>query len=343
MKRSILLLSIFLTFPALATDFAGSRLLIPIAGRTAGALGSQWKTDLFVSNASGEGEGTSVAIVFVNQNGTETVVNATLAPRETRAFPDAIRNAFLQESATGMIRIVASSGDALVTARARIYNTGAGRGEYGQTVQAEPLSKLSRDAILPGLTAFAGDRTNVGIANPEEVPAAAFVSLHEASGQMRSGYAIQIAPRSVYFLNDALNQFQNPPASLDNATIRVRSSHGVYAYASIVRAGSGDADFVAATAVELDPSDPIVPAQCATPAHLGLAPLPAQGWIVIFRDADQPEQKTAELEARHNFKAKDVYIFGGFYAPLLTQAQIAALRCEPAVKVIEQNGRVPMP
>ena len=41
--------------------------------------------------------------------------------------------------------------------------------------------------------------------------------------------------------------------------------------------------------------------------------------------------------------AEAIYVFGGFYAEQLSPATLAALRCEPAVKVIEQNGRPSMP
>lgn len=86
-------------------------------------------------------------------------------------------------------------------------------------------------------------------------------------------------------------------------------------------------------------NDAIVAPQCADPAHLGLAQDPAAGWIVIFDDETDPHAKTARLEARHQFKAEAVYTFGGFYVEKLSQAELAALRCEPTVKVIEQNGR----
>ncbi|MEA2462864.1 MAG: hypothetical protein QOJ98_611 [Acidobacteriota bacterium] len=86
-------------------------------------------------------------------------------------------------------------------------------------------------------------------------------------------------------------------------------------------------------------SEAIVAPQCASPAHLGLAPDPAAGWIVIFDDETDPQAKTARLEARHQFKADAIYAFGGFYVEKLSQAELAVLRCEPTVKVIEQNGR----
>lgn len=86
-------------------------------------------------------------------------------------------------------------------------------------------------------------------------------------------------------------------------------------------------------------NDAIVPPQCASPAHLGLALDPAAGWIVIFGDETDPHAKTATLEARHQFKADAIYAFGGFYVEKLSQAALAALRCAPTVKVIEQNGR----
>ena len=86
-------------------------------------------------------------------------------------------------------------------------------------------------------------------------------------------------------------------------------------------------------------NDAIVVPQCASPAQLGLAAEPAAGWIVIFDDETDPHAKTATLEARHQFKAEAIYPFGGFYVEKLSHVALAALRCEPTVKVIEQNGR----
>lgn len=96
------------------------------------------------------------------------------------------------------------------------------------------------------------------------------------------------------------------------------------------------------TLASSDEKEAIVAPQCASPAHLGFAPDPAAGWIVIFDDETDPDAKTATLEARHQFKADAIYAFGGFYVENLSQTALAALRCEPTVKVVEQNGRTPV-
>ncbi len=87
--------------------------------------------------------------------------------------------------------------------------------------------------------------------------------------------------------------------------------------------------------------DEIVAPRCATPAPLGLAADPVAGWIVILDGETDPHAETARLEARHRFKAEAIYAFGAFYAEKLSQGRLAALRCEPTVKAIEQNGRTP--
>ncbi|HYR29669.1 MAG TPA: hypothetical protein VEU30_14470, partial [Thermoanaerobaculia bacterium] len=89
MKR-ILLFAIAALFAAkaTATDFTSHHLLVPVAGRTAGALGTQWKTDLVVTNAARTGEPVSVQIFFVDNGQLDQPVVATLWPRQSVNLKD---------------------------------------------------------------------------------------------------------------------------------------------------------------------------------------------------------------------------------------------------------------
>ena len=340
MKRILVIAVLLLAATtAEATDFASHHLLVPIAGRTGGAFGSQWKTDLVVTNAARNGEPVSVQIFFIEGGTLTHPIAATLWPRQSAVVNDVVRE-FGKEQATGLMLIATSEPDAKITARARIYNTGGASGQYGQTVQAMPLTKLSTEAVLPGLSGVNGNRTNVGIANPGDKRSNATVSIFDREGEFRGSFTTSVEAYSVLQLNDVFSYFQTGP--LDSATIALRTSTGVYAYASIVRNDTGDADFVTATGTEIDDTHALVTPPCASVAQLSLAALPAAGWTVLYKPGINPHTTTVELENKHNFVAKQVYDIGFFYTEALTAAQVAALRCESSIRVIEQNGYVPI-
>lgn len=326
--------------PVCATDFASHHLLVPIAGRTPGANGSQWKTDLVLTNAARSGEPQTAEIYLLVDGYLQHPVVTLLQPRQTVVLADVVGDLFGKERASGMILIAVRDANAKLTARARIYNSGSGVGQYGQTVQAMPITKLAKESYLPGLSGVNGNRTNVGISNPEATPANAFVSLFDQDGEFRGGFSTVIQPYSVRTFDDVFSHFQT--GALDGATIQIRSSHGVYAYASIVRNDSGDADFVAATGTELDTTHAVVAPQCANPSTLSLAALPAEGWTVLFKPGVNPFAAAPELASRHGFVADRVYDFGAFYTRSMTPEKVAALRCEDSVRVVEQNGYVPV-
>lgn len=324
-----------------ATDFAGPSVLIPVAGRVPGAFGSQWQTDLVITNASRTGNPVPVTIVFSRTDGVDQMVSTELVPRASLVSRDALRDLFGVTNGLGMIRVTSPWPHAKLTARARIYNVGSSVGEFGQTVHAMPLASLSREAYLPGLSSTGGNRTNVGIVNPGPKEVAVFLSLFEADGNFRGGFSTTISPGAVRQFNDIFAEFS--AIGLDGATLQVTSSDGVYPYASIVRSDSGDADFVTATGVTVDEAEVIVSPQCAAPAPLRLAPIPAEGWIVLYENGVDAAATTAALTTKYGFTPTTVYenALRGFVAEL-THAVIASLRCETVVTSVEQNARVPL-
>lgn len=344
MKRllslSLLILLLAIALPAQATDFAGSQLVIPIAGRTAGAHGSQWQTDLVVTNAARNGEPESVEIYFLVDGQLSHPVLTRLGPRQSMVVNDAVAALWGKQQASGIILISTRTAGAKITARARIYNIGSAAGQYGQTVQAMPFTQLSRDAYLPGLSGTEGNRTNVGIANPSDKEVLLTISLFDREGELRGSFTPAVAPYSVLQLNDVFSHFQAGP--LHGATVEVKSSGGVYAYASIVRSDSGDADFVTGTGTVIDDTHRIVTPQCQSPAALSLAALPGMGWTVLFKSNVDPFITTDALETKYGFTAKSVWQFGGFFSEGFSPEVVAALRCERSVRIVEQNGYVPI-
>lgn len=245
MRASLFFSVLLLTTLAEGSDFVGSDLLIPICGRTAGAHGSKWQTDLLITNTSRSSTAEPVSIVFRREGYPDAEFSAAIEPRATLILRDAIRETFAQEDGVGTIRILAASDRAALSARARIYNTASQNGEFGQTVQGVAVSKLPREAYLPGLNGLAPNRTNVGIAIATGENTVAVLTLWDRNGEPRRGLTVEIPAGGSLVLNDVFTHLGTGP--LDAATIHVVASQPFYAWASIVRSDSGDADFVAAS------------------------------------------------------------------------------------------------
>ena len=203
-----------------------------------------------------------------------------------------------------------------------------------------PVTKLSREAWIPGMSGVNGNRTNAGIANPSSSPAEVSLALYDELGDFQGGVSIVVAPRSLHLLNDIFSHFDDVEP-FDNAALHVRSNTGVYAYASVVRNDTGDGDFITGTSVEIDDRDAIIQPDCDDPADLRVTPFPFDGWLVTFFSGTPATSTTHALAEKYGFTPRNIYkdALQGFTADL-TQEMIAGLRCESAVRAIDQNAFV---
>lgn len=239
LSRAFTLLLTLLTSSA----FAGE-ILIPAVYRGGGANGTQWRSEIVVSNVSIAPQIDVVwtTITLHRDNGETKEVRIPIARREVYAIPDAVHDWFDVESGGGIVRITWDETNARITARARIYNTGE-HGEYGQSVPGVATSELVTEHFLPGLSGVDGNRTNVGVSNPFDAPTLFWVELFDTSGLSRGAFQTSVPARSYRQFNDIFSHFQAGP--LNAAMIRIQSmGTPVYAYASIVRNDTGDATFV---------------------------------------------------------------------------------------------------
>lgn len=240
MKR--LFFSLFLllaTWPA----FAGE-VVIPAVYRGAGALGTQWRTEIVVANiAPHTAAPVPTTITFHGDNGQTQEVRMPLSPMETVDVADALASWLGIDSGGGIVRVTWDDvPHARIVARARIYNLGE-HGQYGQSMPGVTPSQLVSHQYLTGLTGVDGNRTNVGVSNPNAVAATVFIGLTDQSGAERGGFVVTIPPRSYRQFNDIFASFQSGP--LRAATVQVASMNVmVFAYASIVRNDTGDATLV---------------------------------------------------------------------------------------------------
>ncbi|HEV7763741.1 MAG TPA: hypothetical protein VGQ76_01950 [Thermoanaerobaculia bacterium] len=234
-----LLLVLLSASPALAGE-----VLIPAVLRGPGANGSVWRSEIVLSNTTTENRFPIVSTVTLHPTGGGAPVSleVTTGPKQTYVIHDAVLDWFDLEEGSGIVRVTWSEEDAQISARARIYNVSSG-GEFGQGVPGLPIGQLQLDNYLPGVSGINGNRTNIGVSNPHDVPVQFWIELFETSGLSRGSFSNIVQPRSYRQFNDIFSWFQAGP--LDAAMVRVQAiNKTVYPYASIVRADTGDATFV---------------------------------------------------------------------------------------------------
>lgn len=333
-RIALLLVAVAFTASLHAAGLAGSNVLVPVAGRTSGAFGSQWQTDLVITNL--EADPVPLVLTYYGPEGARVFTTTTLWGNGTLVLDDVLQKAFQQPSAMGMIRVSSALSGARFTARAYVLNRGAASGEYGQSVPGVPVDSLASEHTLSGILATNGRRTNLGVANPWLVPASITLTLHGAAGQ-QLGQLHRIVPAlEVLQISDAFAAFGVEPVS--EASVRVSAQVGVYAYASVVRADSGDAVFVPGTGVGVQTENTVAP-RCAEPASAKSAgkDQQADGWIVVMQPETSADYIMNVLPGKHHYAIRDVYdVLPGFAADL-TAEQIASLRCEAGVLFLQQN------
>src|SRR5512142_2433961 len=137
MKSRSIFLSAILLFAGLsqvfALDLASHDVVIPVVARTAGEFGSQWKTDLVVTNASRSSASLPITVFvsYMTNGDVHKTIPATLNSTETRIYKDVVRTGFDLPGGFGLLRITTGNPAQRIIARARIYNTGDSAGEYG--------------------------------------------------------------------------------------------------------------------------------------------------------------------------------------------------------------------
>ena len=345
MRRLLLLPVILLAFAtALVADTGAGNLLIPIAGRTAGAYGTQWQTDLVVTNLRPTPASVSVTFYPTTGRTNSSFTTLPISGYGTIHLKDVIGTSLLTDG-IGFLRVNSATPDARLIARAYIYNRGNASGEYGQGIQAVPVDSLEREHVIGGLSPAAGTRTNVGFANPWPIEASLIVEMRDATGQLLNTIYPRVPAHQVLQINDIFGAMSvTAPGAV---SLRVTSAGSyVYPYASVVRNDTGDAILVGGSGVALG-NQQIATPQCSEPAALFLAKAgtSAGDWIVIFDPAVvDTTYLTNVIVPSRGVTVKHLYehAFLGFLAELTPQ-QIAALRCETGALAIQENVLVPVP
>ena len=326
------LLSLLTISPAAtALELAGRDLIIPVAGRAPGAHGTFWETDLVISNLSPE-YGILKVTVEAWIDGERLSFLVDVPALGTVTIDDFLRTRFGRQNGLGVVRISNGLTDAQLSARARVHTTT----DVGQSVPALPVSELAQESIIPGLTVAAGNRSNLGIANPNDVAANITLELFNADGQRLDTRSTQVGAHAV--IQQEIGAAFVPGLATGEVSIRVTSSQPVYTFGSVIRTVTGDPSFVLGTTTKKSPDFSVTP-QCSAPAPLIFPPgIVRPGWIITYKPGTDTSTVTPALMAKYGFTP--TFTIGIFVAANLTPEMIAGLRCEPPVKSISQGSHV---
>jgi hypothetical protein len=326
MKSIPLWFLLFGTFAAAASP-AGNDMIIPAAGRTPGAYGTVWRTDLVITNLTREYERLAVTVTLVERERSESF-ELDLRSLETVVIPDFLLTRFGREEGVGIVRVESAAADAQLAAQARVYND-APIGRFGQNIPATTRVALPQESWIAGLESSGGYRSNLGVANPGDEPATVTGLAYGPQGQIRS-FRLIVEPRTLLQIEvGAL-------VSLDVRTIRLTADRPVYPYGSLIRNDTGDPQFLAPLTALLSEDFAIAP-PCDEPAPLYFSENPAPGYFVVFGPGVDAAARAAELAAKYGF-TPDLFLTIQAFIAELSPDVVAALRCEAGVIRISQNA-----
>jgi hypothetical protein len=217
---------------------------LPVVARAPGANGSLWRTDLWVFNPGAAEQAVSLEWV-PSGGGTPAASALTLQAMEARTLDDPLLSLFGAAEGVGAVTM-RSSGPLAVTAR--IVNTASGA-TYGQGYSAFTETFASGDTVyLPGLFLDGERRTNLGLAaygDPDGAPVTAALTLYDTLGTVLGTAAVTL-PASWHEQNVLQHYFPQVQA-LHNGTlaVAVTGMKGLFPYASVVTASTGDGVFIA--------------------------------------------------------------------------------------------------
>jgi hypothetical protein len=244
MKRLFVLAALLVSaVPMLALNLSGSPTIIPVVGRFAGAGGTQWRTDVFVTNPSNGVR--VVTLKFYQSGGPLREHTFAINPFSSVTLPDIVLNTFGQTSAAGMLAVSVPPPFGTL-ARATIYNTGNPAGRFGQGVPGIALDYLNRQAYLFGLSGIDGTRLNIGVANPNDIPVTVSIQVFDSSNTSLASREVTVAAHAYVQYNDIFATFGITPQA--GVTVQMNTfdplvNRPIYGYASEVRNDTGDAIF----------------------------------------------------------------------------------------------------
>ena len=168
--------------------------LFPVVAKLAGAQGTDWMTNLFISNLSSEAA--TVTGIFLRENTNNTLFGnlviheVTLQGGQTLTVPDVLGSWFPGEGNTkGVLLLLADpqgggGEDMLLAASARIFNNANPSATYGQAISSSFVHFIigRGKSVLTGARHDGTVRSNVGIVNLSLQPLQVIITTYNAAG-----------------------------------------------------------------------------------------------------------------------------------------------------------------
>lgn len=229
---------------AWAIDIEGTAVVVPVAMHGPGALGTSWRTDLWVSNwTMGRQEVTATLYPTIGEPVTTTF---DVGSADTVELRDVVLSVFGLANAKGLILLTVNNPSGF-QATARIYNVGNPMGEFGQFVPGIAIARLERQAFVAGLAGVDGNRANFGIANPNQEVVEVTVYVLDSHGDLLHSEEMTVDGLSVVQVNDLFAELGITPQRGLQLDMHTAAGEPIYGYASVVRNDTGDAIFIFGT------------------------------------------------------------------------------------------------
>lgn len=228
-----------LRFGGESPAFSSGDLFVPAAASASGRGGSRWETTLSVTN---EAWGSRTArLSFLPSGGDNRAaaeVPVAVPARTTLSLPDLVGR-FLGSTGGGGVRLRVESGLSVASTTA---DAARHRGA-SVDVPALPASAALSSGRIGPLSHRPGDRTNAGLLNPGESPAAAELTLADASGTVLARQAFDVPPRGSVQWNDLFAAAGRAGVEVSGASLRLASTAPLFAWATSIAADGTTAAF----------------------------------------------------------------------------------------------------
>ena len=180
----------------LAAQIASPFHIVPVVAKLGGAVGSDWLSDMSISNLSDRT--VTVGIEFFREAQANSFTGAfsvtiTLAAGETRTIEDVLGTLFPEEGNTkgALLVLVQEDGTedpAAIAVTTRTYNAANPDATYGQTVPTSLIALIYGNGVatMPGARWDSRVRTNVGVVNLGPFAASVEIAVFQSDGSERT-------------------------------------------------------------------------------------------------------------------------------------------------------------
>ncbi len=218
--------------------------MLPSAAHLPGALGTFWRTDLFIQNPYTY-QSLKVKVWFLP----ELTNNSSVQPRVFTiptggqlVLEDVVATQF-GATGKGALLVSTDNSDAFVHVAARTY-TGAS-GTYGQAINGQlGANQAGQRALIAGVRNAAGYRANLGVVNWSSTTVSVQAEVYDSNGSLRGSRSFRLLPWSSeqVSVSSFAGEFRDGYVKLSSTP---SPANGWWlAYASVVDNATGDAVYL---------------------------------------------------------------------------------------------------